>query len=114
MSLESIATVKSVAEHRKEGSQRVETGKTRVEPLGAAVRTEVGEDDTSYLLRVVLVKRENSLKREVMNLKLNHYSLMVGLKLKQIGLERVRGEMKQKGVLVESPREAAKIGTVGE
>lgn len=69
---------------------------------------EARESSLSFLLRMVVAEKLDSVETELEKMKEKNYSLRVGLQWMQKKLELVRGALKQKGILVESLREAAR------
>lgn len=70
---------------------------------------DIHDDDIGVLSRSTLVQKVNSLKGELGSLKEDHTTLKISLKLTQEELKRMREEMNEKNMLIDSLREGVKI-----
>lgn len=82
-------------------------GKRKADRLNSA-GMEARESDISCVPRAVAMEKLNLEKRELKNIREDHYKLMISLQLTQKKLGRVRGEAKKKELLTESFSMASK------
>lgn len=95
---------------RKISGKRAER---RAEQLDGGAEMEASGADLSYVPRMAVAEKLNSVKVKLKKMNEDQYSLMVSLQLAQKELKRVKGESKKKDVLIESLREAAKAKKPG-
>lgn len=69
---------------------------------------EADEGDLNHMSQMAVLRKQISVKGGLKKVKKDQYSLMAGLQLTQKERERVKGELEEKNVLIESLRETSK------
>lgn len=96
------------------GKSNDKSREQRAELSVRSAEMEAREGDLSFVSQMAAVENLNSVKEKLKKMKENCYGLMVGMQLTRNRLQRVNGESKEKDVLIESLREAAKARKRGE
>lgn len=92
---------------------RGKRGERKAERVDGGAKMEARENDLSCVPRMAAAEKLNSVAKKLKKVKKDHYNLIRSLQLTQMELERVRGGWKEKNVLIESFREAAKTRNPG-
>lgn len=93
---------------RAVGRASAERGERKAERIDGGAELEAKEANIDYFSRIWAVEILISVKGEVTKLMEDYYSLMVKLQLTQKELERVKEELREKSVLLESLKEATR------